>query len=982
MQRQRYQRKDENSIVGELFKRFLEETRGGYYKFSERPKLHVVYESVFADWRQTNNLRREVSASFSSVLFYLSRTGYLRVVRGSTIVFLNRSSRQKVLTQKNVLSLKSAEKERELHESQYCSLCQLHIQESPKDHLQSKTHRKNILEVLLANVDQLTKNKGGVIVSEVPKSFNSSEPIDFGELVKGKLTIKNTGNKRRGLRAMVIIPPSEDLQVPSMEEPLTINIGDSFDVPLEFEAPSCSGVCRFVVIFHFGTFQIGRILSFSVLQNPTGFVELLPTVPYSPPQPVQQPLPSHTPEFPGPPPPRTTLSDMKRRLEVYPVANDFRKVAYKAANGDTKALYKLIKNMSKMHHFAKLLLLTRIEEVQMEIDIRNYDMKGAKLGFARNSSTRFSLKVPGLAERRPSVLYGDKVFVTIRGKEFEGYVYRVEKEEVHLEFHREFSRYHVNGAACDVRFTFSRTPLRRMYQALYYHLTTNSTLVHPQPTVALPLTLDRLSFFDRKISNNKSQKKAVKSVVKGCHGNAPYLIFGPPGTGKTITMVECIKQIYCMSGTILACAPSNSAADLLIQRIMKQSPVQKRHVVRINAFQRPFESVPEDVLLYSLHSNNIFELPSLLQLSRYRIVVTTCVSAGWLYSLGLKEGHFTHIFIDEAGHALEAECFVSLSGLAGPNTRVVLAGDPKQLGPIVRSPIAKHFGLQRSYLERLSLLDMYSKTNGKYNSTYIAKLLQNYRSHPAILQFPNEKFYEGELVPEGDPMLTNSMCGWEELPNPEFPIIFCGLRGQDMREGNSPSWFNPHEASQVMRYIQKLKMYRKCRLRLEDIGVISPYHRQVQKIRQLLQGHLDGPKIGSVEEFQGQERKVIIISTVRASTDFVDFDYKHNLGFLKNPKRFNVAITRAQALLIVIGDPFVLQVDPQWGEFLRYCVENGGYTGCKLPRQNGKEHDEDDQISAIISKLASLEVNDEDEQREGQVSSLTAQENPEWRDAV
>src|SRR5262245_18993714 len=92
--------------------------------------------------------------------------------------------------------------------------------------------------------------------------------------------------------------------------------------------------------------------------------------------------------------------------------------------------------------------------------------------------------------------------------------------------------------------------------------------------------------------------------------------------------------------------------------------------------------------------------------------------------------------------------------------------------------------------------------------------------------------------------------------------------------------------------------------------------------------HYDGIKVGSVEDFQGQERRVIIISTVRSSTEFFEFDLQHNLGFLKNPKRFNVSITRAQALLIVIGNTHVLKEDQHWKGFLEYCIKNDAYTGC------------------------------------------------------
>ncbi|KAM5541794.1 hypothetical protein V8D89_004523, partial [Ganoderma adspersum] len=113
-----------------------------------------------------------------------------------------------------------------------------------------------------------------------------------------------------------------------------------------------------------------------------------------------------------------------------------------------------------------------------------------------------------------------------------------------------------------------------------------------------------------------------------------------------------------------------------------------------------------------------------------------------------------------------------------------------------------------------------------------------------------------------------------------------------------------------------------------DIGVISPYHGQVRKIRQLLQrAGLVDVKVGSVEEFQGQERRVIIVSTVRSSTGLLAYDAKFALGFLSNARRFNVAMTRAKALLVVVGDAAILSVDPLWRAFMNYVHTNNGWRG-------------------------------------------------------
>ncbi|KAG6843566.1 hypothetical protein H0H93_000619, partial [Arthromyces matolae] len=166
------------------------------------------------------------------------------------------------------------------------------------------------------------------------------------------------------------------------------------------------------------------------------------------------------------------------------------------------------------------------------------------------------------------------------------------------------------------------------------------------------------------------------------------------------------------------------------------------------------------------------------------------------------------------------------------------------------------------------------------------------------------------------------------LPNPKFPVVFHGLRGKDDREASSPSFFNVDEVLQVKAYIQALRSDRHFRTTDNDIGVIAPYNAQCRKIRTALRGVADGVKVGSVEEFQGQERRVIIISTVRSSTEFVEYDLKHTLGFVASPRRFNV--TRAQALLIIIGDPTVLALDPLWRSFLNYVHTKKGWTGSPI----------------------------------------------------
>ena len=208
-----------------------------------------------------------------------------------------------------------------------------------------------------------------------------------------------------------------------------------------------------------------------------------------------------------------------------------------------------------------------------------------------------------------------------------------------------------------------------------------------------------------------------------------------------------------------------------------------------------------------------------------------------IVSAAVPRGHFSHIFVDESGHAVEPECLIPITGLLDPQIgQVVLAGDPQQLGPVLRSQIAIQYGLQVSLLERLMNRDVYQRRDDlppdqpPFNPSVVTKLQENYRSHPAILDQPNRMFYHNELVPSADPVLRRKMCRWEGLVTQGFPLIFHGVVGEENQEANSPSFFNPEEVSLVCHYVKQLKETRgACSLNIEkDVGIITPYRKQVQ----------------------------------------------------------------------------------------------------------------------------------------------------------
>lgn len=379
-------------------------------------------------------------------------------------------------------------------------------------------------------------------------------------------------------------------------------------------------------------------------------------------------------------------------------------------------------------------------------------------------------------------------------------------------------------------------------------------------------------------------------------------------------------------------APSNDAADLLVERLAVVFPPSELR--RILAYSRSIEAVPSSIRQY-VHEGHSPEL-QLAAVMSARIVVATVNFAARLSYIGVHRGHFNVVCVDEAGHATEPEVvsvIASLMDFTQKNAacaQVVLAGDPRQLGPIVTSKLCLKFGLEISYLERLTLRRTYGKSeNGKYPEDLITMLVRNYRSHHAILKLPNEMFYDGALRCCSDFMISHSMSKWEHLPRIDFPVLFHAVQGENLREGHSPSWFNPQEVMLVVEYVKCLVKDTRPPLKSEEIGIVTPYHCQARKIRGALMSlSLNDIKVGSVESFQGQERRCIILSTVRAETQYVSSDLKYNLGIVANAKRFNVAVTRAKALLIVIGCPEVLALDKaNWLPFLEYCHENQSWRG-------------------------------------------------------
>ncbi|XP_074292245.1 putative RNA helicase SDE3 isoform X2 [Silene latifolia] len=668
------------------------------------------------------------------------------------------------------------------------------------------------------------------------------------------------------------------------------------------------------------------------------------------------------------------------RLPPYKIPADTREIIKSKQVPDA-----IIDGLSKKNYVPYFRTLLIMEELRLEEDIRAYDMENVTM---KSRGRQFLvLEVLGLAERRPSLVHGDSVYARLEsqyGEEtrvYEGFIHRVEADQVYLKFADDFHKRHCDHNYYNISFMYNRVNMRRLYHATEAAQELHVDFLFPsessvkrriRPTSVVPISGNL----------NEEQLNAVRMIL-GCKGGVPYIINGPPGTGKTMTLVEAVLQLYTTRkySRILICAASNSAADHILEKILnkKGTRIRDSDIFRLNAVSRPFEDMNPDYLQFCCGEENMFKCPPLRDLLRYRIIITTYMSSSLLHAEGVKKGNFSHVILDEAGQASEPETMVPISNLCHKDTVIVLAGDPKQLGPVIFSPDAKIHGLAKSYLERLFECELYSEGD----EGYVTTLQRNYRSHPDILQLPSELFYNGQLIACHESL--ESLPWADLLPNKEFPILFNGIQAYDEREGDNPSWFNRTEASMVVKLIKKL-IARKVS---EDmIGVITPYRQQVAKIKLALDdAGITNIKIGSVEQFQGQEREVIIISTVRSTVKHDEFDRIYCLGFLSNPKRFNVAITRARSLLVIIGNPHIICKDRNWEKLLWRCVDNNAYEGCSLPeRQFPIEEEWTEQEtgdwSGAANQVTQWGWSDSVEQGQGGWSGAPDQENQwGWSDA-
>ncbi|NXJ70716.1 HELZ2 Helicase, partial [Rostratula benghalensis] len=423
---------------------------------------------------------------------------------------------------------------------------------------------------------------------------------------------------------------------------------------------------------------------------------------------------------------------------------------------------------------------------------------------------------------------------------------------------------------------------------------------------------------------NRKQKLAISFITGQATTSRqvpPLLIYGPFGTGKTFTLAMATIEILKQPNTrVLICTHTNSAADIYIREYF-HNYVTNRHPwavpLRIISTDRPINLTDPITQMYCCLSpdQRSFRHPTQAEINRHRIIITTSMLSK---NLKVAPGYFTHIMIDEAAQMLECEALVPLS-YATFQTRIVLAGDHMQITPKLFS-VGSGQSADHTLLNRL--FQFYQKERHEVATKSRIIFNENYRSTAGIIEFVSKHFYIGK----GNAIQASGNIP----PHPEiYPLAFCHVSGVAERDMAMISW---HNTSEIIQVIEKVKeIYQRWPDEwgvrdLKRICVVS-HGMQVSATRQeLRKKQLQDVVVENYENLPGREFRVIIISTVHTS-ESLRVSASHHLEFFNEARVLNTIMTRAQSLVIAVGDAVALcshgQCSKVWKRFIQHCIEKG-----------------------------------------------------------
>lgn len=496
-----------------------------------------------------------------------------------------------------------------------------------------------------------------------------------------------------------------------------------------------------------------------------------------------------------------------------------------------------------------------------------------------------------------------------------------------------------DGSPVGCQLSFDETSYRAMFDALDRTMRAKGNrLAHLRDLFYSNQHAEKFSFAPMRFPwLNPTQERAVNEVLLA---KDVAIVHGPPGTGKTTTLVEAINETLMRESQVLVCAQSNMAVDWICEKLVDRgvnvlrigNPTRVNDKMLAFTYERRFEAHADYPQLWAMRKairelrshrkkgsenyhqkmerlkSRAIELELRINVELFgeaRVIACTLVGASHRLLDGRK---FGTLFIDEAAQALEAACWIPMRRTA----RVILAGDHCQLPPTVKSVAAMQAGLGKTLMERIV-----------ENKPEVVTLLKTqYRMNEQIMRFSSNWFYHGQV--ESAPQVK-----YRGILDYDTPIVWLSAESSDGSEnsdgsdgsensesseptvpsreefvGSSFGRINKDEARQTLEvlenYFTKIGKQRVLDERI-DVGVISPYRAQVQYLRQLIsrtaffKPYRSLITVNTVDGFQGQERDVILISLVRSNDE-------GQIGFLRDLRRMNVAITRARMKLIILGD--------------------------------------------------------------------------------
>ena len=483
-----------------------------------------------------------------------------------------------------------------------------------------------------------------------------------------------------------------------------------------------------------------------------------------------------------------------------------------------------------------------------------------------------------------------------------------------------------------VQLGFDETTYRLMFEALDRTISARGRLGYLRDLLysnhkAETFTFAPLSF----PFLNVSQERAVNEVLRA---KDVAVVHGPPGTGKTTTLVEAIYETLRRENQVLVCAQSNMAVDWISEKLVDRginvlrigNPTKVNDKMLSFTYERRFESHPDYPQLWAIRKairqlranrkrgDNSFhqkmerlkerEIELELRIrnklfGEARVIASTLVGSANRLLDGMK---FGTLFIDEAAQALEAACWIPIRRA----TRVILAGDHCQLPPTIKSIAAMKGGLDKTLMQRIV----------ECKPEAVTLLKMQYRMNEDIMRFSSDWFYNGQV--EAAPMVK-----YRGILDLDKAIEWKDTSGNAYHEefvGDNFGRINKEEAQLTLlslaEYFVRIGRQRIIDERI-DVGIISPYRAQVQYLRHLIK-KTDFYKpfrkiisVNTVDGFQGQERDIIVISMVRSNEE-------GQIGFLRDLRRMNVAITRARMKLIILGDSATLIRHPFYRRLKEY----------------------------------------------------------------